>query len=71
MQTTINNLATQKINRYNTLAVDYLANKKQFVPMYEVSYYPDVEDSDFEISAYQHLTEALRDQGNAVIENMY
>lgn len=58
MQTTINNLATQKANRYNTLAADYLANKKQFVPMYEVSYYPDVEDSDFEISAYKHLTEA-------------
>ena len=28
MQTTINNLATQKANRYNTLAADYLANKK-------------------------------------------
>lgn len=66
MENTLKNIATERKNRYNAIAADYLASTKQFTPAYEVEYIEFDEFDDIEYS----LVKLIDDQQRAEVEGI-
>lgn len=67
MTNAINTFATEKENRYNAIAADYLANTKVFTPCYEVEYISCIDDDDIERSLLKPITAEQRTEVEKII----